>query len=183
MCRHPALFFVHRKDRNSNACQHRECLIQPQEHAMPTVTLSTYLRITRASALFDILIVAPFATPWSFLLLYPELSGLNIWMGGTVLPPFAAIHVLITCLMGSLVLLWSVRRLLEPTLALGRYDGAGRFMFATWMMWALTQGGLPVVWLFLVSELLWGVAQWWPVAPSRSSERSNKAGLKLVRMS
>ena len=150
---------------------------------MFTVTLSTYLRITRASALFDILIVAPFASPWSFLLLYPHLSGLNIRMGGTMLAPFAPIHVLISCLMGSLVLLWSVRRLLEPSLALGRYDGAGRFMFATWMLWALQQGGMPVVWLFLVPELLWGVAQCWPVAPSRSSRRPNSAGLKLVHIS
>ncbi|MEX5745572.1 hypothetical protein [Massilia sp. X63] len=150
---------------------------------MPTVTLSTYLRITRASALFDIIIVMPFATPWSFLLMYPKLSGLNLWMGGTMLPPFAAIHVLISCLMGSLVLLWSVRRLLEPSLALGRYDGAGRFLFATWMLWALLEGGMPVVWLFLVPELLWGAAQWWPVAPSRKAQRANKAGLKLVRMS
>ena len=130
-----------------------------------SVTLSTYLRITRASALFDILIVAPFATPWTFLLLYPQL------------------HVMITCLMGSLVLLWSVRRLLEPSLALGRYDGAGRFLFASWMLWALVQGGLPLVWLFLVPELLWGVAQWWPVAPMRTAQRSNGPGLKLVRAS
>lgn len=150
---------------------------------MPTVTLSTYLRITRASALFDILIVAPFATPWTFALLYPQLARLNLWMGGAPLPPFVQIHILITCLMGSLVLLWSVRRLLEPSLALGRYDGAGRFLFATWMLWALAQGGLPLVWLFLVPELLWGVAQCWPVAPSRAAGRGNRPGLKLVRAS
>lgn len=150
---------------------------------MPTVTLSTYLRITRASALFDVLVVAPFATPWTFQLLYPQLDRLNLSMGGAALPPFAQLHILITCLMGSLVLLWSVRRLLEPSLALGRYDGAGRFLFATWMLWALAQGGLPLVWLFLVPELLWGVAQWWPVAPSRSARRGNRPGLKLVHAS
>ncbi|MCC2972901.1 hypothetical protein [Massilia sp. IC2-476] len=148
---------------------------------MPTVTLPTYLRITRTSALFDILVAAPFATPWTFALFYLQLSRLNMYLGGAALPPFAHIHILITCLMGNLVLLWSVRRLLEPSLALGRYDGAGRFLFATWMVWALVQGGLPVVWLFLVAELLWGVAQWWPVAPARAARRSNRPGLKLVR--
>lgn len=148
---------------------------------MPTVTLSTYLRITRASALFDILIVAPFATPWTFALLYPQLNRLNLWLGGTTLAPFAEIHILITCLMGSLVLLWSVRRLLEPSLALGRYDGAGRFLFASWMSWALMQGELPLVWLFVVPELIWGVAQWWPVGPAHTPQRANRAGLKLVR--
>lgn len=150
---------------------------------MLTVTLPTYLRITRASALFDIVVVAPFATPWTFALLYPQLTALNMRLGGTALAPFAQIHILITCLMGSLVLLWSVRRLLEPSLALGRYDGAGRFLFASWMVWALAAGGLPLVWLFLVPELLWGVAQWWPVAPSPAARRGNGAGLKLVRAS
>lgn len=148
-----------------------------------TVTLSTYLRITRASALFDIVVVGPFATPWTFSLLYPQLTALNIRLGGAPLAHFAQIHILITCLMGSLVLLWSVRRLLEPSLALGRYDGAGRFLFASWMVWALAQGGLPLVWLFLVPELLWGVAQLWPVGPAKAARRSNGSGLKLVRAS
>ena len=149
---------------------------------MLSVTLPTYLRITRASALFDILVIAPFATPWTFAYIHPHLSWLNVSLGGALLPHFARIHILITCLMGSLVLLWSVRRWLEPTLALGRYDGAGRFLFATWMVWAMLQDRLPVVWLFLVPELVWGVAQWWPVAPGRVDRRRNTPGLKLVRV-
>jgi hypothetical protein len=178
-----SLFFVHRKKPACKPCQQGNARFPPQEHAMLTVTLSTYLRITRASALCDILIVAPFASPWSFSLLYPQLTRLNLWLGGPPLAPFAGIHVLITCLMGSLVLLWSVRRWLEPSLALGRYDGAGRFLFATWMVWALVQGGLPLLWLFLAMELCWGVAQWLPVAPARGAQRANKAGLKLVHAS
>ena len=41
----------------------------------------TYLRLIRASALYDIVVVAPFATPWTFALLYAQLSHLNQWRG------------------------------------------------------------------------------------------------------
>ncbi|MFC0252275.1 hypothetical protein [Massilia consociata] len=150
---------------------------------MPTLSLSTYYRITRASALFDIFFTAAFATPWTFTLFYEQLSNINVWMGGEPLPPFALVHVLITCLMGTLVMLWSFTRLGEPTLALGRYDGAGRFLFAAWMTWALLQGGLPLVWLFLIPELFWGVAQWLPVEGAPRPQPVQKPALTLVRVS
>jgi len=155
------------------------------EHAMPTafpsLPLSTYYRITRASALYDILVTAPFATPWTFTWLLPLLSQLNVKLGGAPLPAFALVHVLLGCMMGSLVLLWSFMRLGEPTVALGHYDGLGRFLFAAWMAWALLQGGPPLLWLFLVPELVWGVAQWLPVTPAMRPERRSRATLTLVR--
>ena len=146
-----------------------------------SLSLPNYYRVTRASALYDLVITAPFATPWTFALLYPQLAHMNTWLGGEPLAPFERIHILIACLMGSLVMLWAGTRLLEPSLALGRHDGAGRFLFAAWMIWAMAQGGLPLVWLFLVPELLWGVAQWWPVAPVPASACRRKANLTLVR--
>ena len=150
---------------------------------MPPVSLANYHHITRASALYDLVVIVPFATPWTFALLYPQLSETNVWMGGDPLPPFERIHILITCLMGSLVMLWSLMRLFEPSVQLGRYDGLGRFLFSTWMIWALVQGGLPLVWLFLIPELLWGVAQYWPVASVPASRCRRKGGLTLVQAS
>lgn len=104
-----------------------------------TVSLSTYYRITRMSALYDLLVTAPFATPWTFALVYPLLSHANAALGGAALAPPATVHVLIACLFGSLVVLWAALRLARPSLVLGRYDGAGRFVFALWMGWALAQ--------------------------------------------
>ncbi|XJN70511.1 hypothetical protein ACHMW6_22785 [Pseudoduganella sp. UC29_106] len=66
------------------------------------------------------------------------------------------------CLLGSVVLVWSVLRLRDPQPLYGRYDGTARFMFSTWMAWALAQTGAPMLWLFLVPEISWGVAQWYP---------------------
>lgn len=130
---------------------------------MPAFSPAAYLRLVRASAVYDVIATAPFATPWSFAWNWRQLSALNVRLGGAALAPFDIYPTLIACLMGSLVLVWSALRLARPEIRLGRFDGAARFLFSTWMAWALMQTRQPLLWLFLVPELAWGVAQWWPV--------------------
>ena len=124
---------------------------------------STFRRIVRASGVYDLLVTAPFATPWTFALAHSQLSTINQALGGAALPAFAPFHVLFACLLGSVVLVWSVLRIAGPQQRFGRYDGAARMLFGTWMMWALNATGEPLLWLFIVPELAWGVVQWWPV--------------------
>ncbi|MBQ5949713.1 hypothetical protein [Massilia sp. ST3] len=137
--------------------------------------LATYLKLTRLSALYDILTVAPFATPWTFTLLTTQLSHLNGWLGAPALPAFAPIHTLLATLLGTLVLLWSLCRLTGPSLKLGRYDATGRLLFSLWLAWAMLQEDLPVLWVFLLPELLWGLAQWLPVTQSIGSSTARAA--------
>ena len=125
---------------------------------------STFLALVRASAAYDLLLTAPFATPWTFAFVHAQLSALNVRLGGGALPEFTPFHVLFACLMGSIVLVWSVLRLRAPSVLLGRYDGAARFLFSAWMAWTLAATGAPLLWLFLVPECCWGVAQWLPGA-------------------
>jgi len=120
-------------------------------------------RLVRASALYDLFLTAGFATPWTFALVHGQLSSVNVALGGAALPAFMPFHVLIACLMGSVVLVWSTLRILEPSTRLGRFDGAARFLFTLWMAWCLHATGAPLLWLFIVPEFAWGVAQWWPV--------------------
>ncbi|MBB3222451.1 hypothetical protein [Pseudoduganella umbonata] len=124
---------------------------------------STYSRIVRASGIYDLLVTAPFATPWTFALLHGQLSSVNMALGGAPLPAFTPLHILFACLMGTVVVLWSVLRIGDPQPRFGRYDGAGRFGFSLWMAWTLAQTGMPMLWLFIVPELAWGVVQWLPV--------------------
>ncbi len=128
---------------------------------------TTYARIVRASGLYDLFITAPFATPWTFALLHGHLSTVNEAMGGAPLPAFWPLHVLFACLMGSVVLLWSVLRILDPQVRFGRYDGAGRFAFTLSMAWTLAQTGMPILWLLIVPEFAWGVVQWLPLRRDR----------------
>ena len=123
-----------------------------------------YLRIVRASALYDLLLTAPFATPWSFTWVHGQLATLDRLLGGGGLPAFGPFHILFACLMGSVVLVWSALRLATPSVRLGRYDGVTRLLFSAWMAWALAATGVPLLWLFVVPELAWGVVQWLPLA-------------------
>jgi len=126
-------------------------------------TLPTYLAVVRASAVYDLLLTAPFATPWSFPFAHAQLSTLNQHLGGGALPAFGPFHMLFAGLMASLVLVWSVLRLRAPSVALGRHDGSARCLFALWMGATLAATGAPLLWLFLVPETAWGIVQWWRV--------------------
>ena len=124
---------------------------------------SSFRRIVRASGIYDVLATAPFATPWTFALAHMQLSAVNQALGGAALPAFTPFHILFACLLGSVVLVWSALRIADPQQRFGRYDGVARMLFTTWMVWALHATGEPVLWLFIVPELAWGVIQWWPV--------------------
>lgn len=82
--------------------------------------LAPYLRLVRASALYDLLVTAPFATPWSLAWLLRQLDALGQWLGFAPLAGFPPEALLLGNLLGSLVCVWSVLRLVRPSLLLGR---------------------------------------------------------------
>lgn len=122
-----------------------------------------FRRVVRASAAYDLVVTAPFATPWSFALAFGHLGALNVALGGRPLPGFEPMQMLFALLMGSIVMVWSVLRLRGPTRQLGRYDAGARVLFSLWMAWAWLQTGAPVLLLFLLPEASWAVAQSWRV--------------------
>jgi hypothetical protein len=134
---------------------------------MPSMPPATFRRLVRASATYDIVVTAAFATPWTAAWNWQQLSALNVSLGGASMAPLDTFALLLASLLGSLVLVWSTLRLATPDLRLGRHDGAARLLFSAWMAWALHATGAPLLWLFLVPEFAWGVAQWWPVSSTR----------------
>jgi len=131
---------------------------------MTYVSRSTFRKIVLGSAMYDLLVTAPFATPWSFAYAHARLDDINQRLGGAALPAFAPFHVLFACLLGSVVLVWSLLRISDPQQRYGRFDGLARLLFSTWMVWALAVTGAPLLWLFILPELGFCVAQWLPVA-------------------
>jgi hypothetical protein len=127
------------------------------------VSNAAYLRIVRASAWYDLIVTAPFATPWTFALLHQGLGAIAVTLGLQGVPPFAPAHVLMANLMGSLVCVWSVLRLRRASVELGRYDAVARAMFALWQSTALLMGATPLVVPFLLAEIGFGLAQALPV--------------------
>lgn len=130
---------------------------------MPAFSPARFRRVVWFSALYDLIVTAPFATPWTFELNRRQLSAINQALGGLPLPAFDPFQTLFALLMGSIVLVWAVLRLRGPTVQFGRYDAAARVLFSGWMVWAWLQTGAPVLLLFIVPELSWAVAQAWRV--------------------
>lgn len=131
---------------------------------------SQFRHIVRASAAYDLIVTAPFATPWTFAVAFGQLGAVNQALGGQPLAGFAPLQMLFALLMGSVVMVWSVLRLRGPTQQLGRHDAAARALFSLWMAWAWVQTGEPVLLLFLLPELSWAVVQAWPVRPPAAGD-------------
>jgi hypothetical protein len=119
-------------------------------------------RTIRRSALYDLIVTAPFATPWTARWLITQLGALHDALGLPGERPVlaGALAVLTANLMGSLVIVWSIVRLRAPTRSHGAADTVARGVFSLWMGWALIAGGSPVLAGFLVAEIAWGLAQW-----------------------
>ena len=138
--------------------------------------LAPYLRLVHASALYDLLVTAPFATPWSLTLLLRQLDELGQALGLAPLAVFPPEALLLGNLLGSVVCVWAGLRLLQPSLLLGRLDAVARGLFALWQAWALYQGASPLLAVFLLVEIGFGVAQAWPVSPTLRRSQPQWAG-------
>jgi hypothetical protein len=129
-----------------------------------------YLSIVRASGWYDLLVTWPFATPWTFVWLYGSMAALaqSLGLPGTV-HPLDATHVLFANLLGSVVVVWSLARVLSPSVQFGRLDAVARFLFAAWQVNAFLSGANAIVLGFTFFELIFGVLQFLPVEKNRAA--------------
>lgn len=123
-----------------------------------------YLSLVRASAWYDLLVTWPFATPWTFVWLYGSMAAVaQAWGLPGTMHPLDATHVLFANLLGSVVVVWSLARILSPSIRMGRLDGIARFLFAAWQVNAYLSGASAIVLGFTLFELIFGVLQFLPV--------------------
>ncbi|MFF7754210.1 hypothetical protein ACFZCP_34365 [Streptomyces sp. NPDC007971] len=127
-----------------------------------TPSRAAYLRVVRASAWYDLVVTAGFATPWTYALVHDALSSLGGALGLGVLPALDPMQTLYANLMGSVVVVWALLRILRPLPVHGLCDGVARALFATWQAYALGHGATRLLWLFFVVEAAFGLAQLWP---------------------
>ncbi|MGH1350772.1 MAG: hypothetical protein ACRBBN_08190 [Methyloligellaceae bacterium] len=125
---------------------------------------NTYLKIMRASAWYDLVVTAAFATPWSFLFIFGILSSLDqsLNIPGSF-PQVDHTHILFANLLGSVVVVWSVMRLMVNQVIMGRGDMVARFTFATWQIYAVASGASYLILAFTVAEIVFGILQSLPV--------------------
>ena len=118
-------------------------------------------RIIFFSALYDLIVTAPFATPWTAAPLLHQLADLHgrLGLNGEVLTVASPLVMLYINFFGTVVLMWACLRLWQPTVLNGAVDSAGRLFFVLWMARALLAGVSPLLGVFLVLEFLWLIVQ------------------------
>ena len=135
---------------------------------------TSYLRVVRASAWYDLVTTIGFVTPWTFAAFLAGMDALSGLLGMQQrVPSFEPAHMLMVNLLGSLVVVWAVMRLRDTQVKYGRYDAVARFLFATWQLYALAHGAHPLIWAFVVFEVIFGVAEALPV---RSPDAKSAGG-------
>lgn len=129
-------------------------------------------RVVRASAAYDLLVTAGFALPVTASAVFAVLGRAHEALGLTgAVPAPDPFTVLFANLTGSLVVVWSVFRLLRPTTAAGTADVAARAFFSLGMAAALAHGASPLVGGMLVLEVAWGIVQAAVLVGSRRAHR------------
>ncbi len=115
----------------------------------------------RAGALYDLVASAAFLTPWTAAAMLSLFATVHDALGLPGTPPARpdTMTLLFATLFGTVVVMWSVTRWRRPEPLLIGIDTAGRALFSLWFAWALWQGQTPVLAVFLVLELFWGVVQ------------------------
>jgi uncharacterized membrane protein len=91
------------------------------------------------------------------------------------------IGMLFANLLGSVVVVWSLWRLAQPSRQAGLYDALARTLFATWQLYAVAHGASVLILGFTVFEALFAVAQVWPICAvrqvyPRASQAASGAG-------
>ena len=65
--------------------------------------------------------------------------------------------------MGSVVVVWSLARILAPTVLLGRLDAVARGLFVSWQLYAVASGASALLLVFTVFDALFGLLQSMPL--------------------
>ncbi|MFY0687583.1 MAG: hypothetical protein JXQ90_10490 [Cyclobacteriaceae bacterium] len=120
-----------------------------------------YRTIVRYSGIYDLLVTAVYALPWTAVANLEMIGELHErWgMSGNFEMP-GNTGLFFINLMGAIVTIWSVLRIKHPLPLLGLYDGIARFSFsAIFSYYLLAQGLTSLIWFFLIPELIWGVVQ------------------------
>lgn len=117
--------------------------------------------IVRASAWYDLIVSVGFATPWTARAVLALLGDSHraVGAGGTPLDALPAPALMFVAFFGTVVTLWSIVRIADPSPRNGRIDTLGRIAFSAWMAWALANGASHLLIGFLVLEVGWAVVQ------------------------
>jgi hypothetical protein len=128
------------------------------------ISVNNNLKIVRASALYDLIITAGFMTPWTAPLVFNAFAALSAALAlNRPVPDMDVNAMLFVNLMGSLIVVWSLWRMIQPSRIVGLYDALARLLFASWQLYAVAHGASFLILGFTCVEVGFGIAQVLPV--------------------
>lgn len=127
--------------------------------------------VIRCWAGLDLLVTGLLALPPTALWFIATLYQFNGLLGEAASPPpFAPVHLLFVCLMGTLGVLWAVIRLLRPEPIHGRADAWARLWVAGLIAYFIFGAGAPMILTaFIATEALGSLHQFWALRPGQDN--------------
>lgn len=110
----------------------------------------------RGVAWADLAVTLPFALPFIAEAVIALIYVLDRWLGfGTpaVLFEMGPLAMMFVHIMGVLGVVWALARLRIPSPLLARTDALARLAVAGLIVYTMTEGATPVLWLFVVTEI------------------------------
>ena len=110
----------------------------------------------RGVAWADLAVTLPFALPFIAEAVIALIYILDRWLGfGTpaVLFEMSPLAMMFVHIMGVLGVVWALARLRIPSPFLARTDALARLAVAGLIVYAMTEGATPVLWLFVATEV------------------------------
>ena len=133
------------------------------------ISVNKNLQIVRVSAVYDLVVTAGFVTPWTASMVFNGFAALS---GALALdrgvPTLDITAMLFANLLGSLMVIWSVWRLKQPSRSIGLYDALARILFAVWQIFAVVHGASFLILGFTFFEVAFAIAQILPVNSPRT---------------
>lgn len=117
--------------------------------------------IIKASGIYDIIIILPFALPWLVAIVVDLLHTLHVFMWFTGdFPEFSSFHLLFINIFAVLTILYSVLRVKDPSKKYLLYDTIARFCIAAIMLVYLVLYNITeIIWIFFAIEIIWWAIQ------------------------
>jgi hypothetical protein len=140
---------------------------------MIMTSVKNNLHIVRASAFYDLIVTAGFMTPWTASLVFKGFAALS---GALALdrpaPTLEGAAMLLANLLGSVVVVWSLWRIMHPSRTVGLYDALARILFAVWQLFAVAHGASFLILGFTLMEIGFAIAQTLPLTDPRMFQTS-----------
>jgi hypothetical protein len=128
------------------------------------ISVNRNLQIVRVSAFYDLVVTAGFMTPLTAGLIFKGFATLSSMLAlDRPVPTLDVTAMLFANLLGSVVVVWSLWRLLQPSRSAGLYDAVARMLFAVWQLFAVAHGASFLILGFTCFEVGFAIAQILPL--------------------